>query len=100
MTTKKNVVDYTQTHCLASRLHAPVLMQLLCPHAPVLMQLLCPQVFHDAIEDVEGGSEKEITRAMLGKACAVMGGVYLFYLFELTLRKLTSYGTQEAAVSA
>ena len=53
------------------------------------------QVFEQVMVEFEGASEKDIALAVLWRTCAIVGGVYLFYLFEMVLHKLTSHSTTQ-----
>ena len=37
----------------------------------------------------DGADKKGLSLAVIWRACAVVGGMYLFYMFELLLHKLT-----------
>ncbi len=53
--------------------------------------LLLVQVFQQLLQEHSEGenAEKDLTLAIIWRACAIVGGMYLFYVFEVLLRKLT-----------
>lgn len=49
----------------------------------------------------EGGiEERAIAMGLLWRACAVVGGVYFFYLFELFLHKILHHAHKVRGVSS
>lgn len=53
------------------------------------------QVFEEVKREMEGASDKDLGLAIVWRACAVVSGVYIFYLFEMVLRKFTSHSTTQ-----
>ena len=46
----------------------------------------------------DGLDEKGISLAIIWRACAIVGGLYFFYLFEIVLKKLMSHATSKEEV--
>ncbi len=55
------------------------------------------QVFQIVVKerDERGEDDKGLALAIVWRACAIVGGMYLFYVFEVVLRKLTDRTTPE-----